>query len=257
MSKRKLVHLIIVSFLVSFQCSLWHDTSSFSSFLPWKIVYPRLLDEWAVEISFLVLENNRVCDKGGWATPICEGSCMGNWDDSLEEEQPHHSFIPGISKTDQLLGCPQSDSSVELYIQKSLASALPKFLCSAVTFQATTFLQEMMNEYSSNPCLFNNSKFLFSLFYVKLWLQAFGDFAASVLSIRTVPKKGMQPWIIIPDPKEMFINFFLHLSGWKNGEEKLSLEYKLEACQTGFDEFASVYSLSKHILQSSAWRSSL
>lgn len=72
---------------------------------------------------------------------------MGNRDNSLEEEEPLHSVIPGISKTDELLGCPQSVSTVELYIQKFLASALPKFICSAVTFQPTAFLQEMMNDY--------------------------------------------------------------------------------------------------------------
>lgn len=106
MAKRKWVHLI-VSFLVLLHCSLWHDTSSFFSFLTWKIVYPRLLAEQAMEMSFPVLENNKVCDKGEWAIPIWERSCMGNWDDSLEGEEPLHSFIPAISKTDQLLGCPQ------------------------------------------------------------------------------------------------------------------------------------------------------
>lgn len=50
-------------------------------------------------------------------------------------------------------------------------------------------------------------KFFFSLLYVKLCPWAFGDAATSVLSIRTVPKNGMQPWIIMPDHKKMFFSF--------------------------------------------------
>lgn len=78
-----------------------------------------------MEMSFLVLENNEVCDKGGWATPICDRSCRGNWNDSSslrEKSHSTHSYQEFLKQTNYWAVC--SQFPVLNYIDRNLLHLL-------------------------------------------------------------------------------------------------------------------------------------
>lgn len=130
---------------------------------------------------------------------------------------------------------------------------LPNFSCSPVTFQPTTFPKEKTaSDCSSNPCHLSNPKFPLSFVYVEAW-----PFWCCYINVfpEGSPKTGMQPWVLMPDHKGMFLLFLLCFIWLKEWSREAFPWIHLKACHMGFDQSALKYSLSKHshILQSSAW----
>lgn len=98
--------------------------------------------------------------------------------------------------------------------------------------------------------------FPFHLWYVEVWPKTFDDVGTSMFVHEGyMPKRQCSHRYWSLTLTACFFFFFCISFGYKNDQEKLSLEYNLKACQRGYDQFALVYSLSKHSHspQSSDW----